>query len=106
MLKRVIYGACASVLMVASANAEEHVVVQKNKQFAESKIVIKAGDKVVFQNDDLVVHNVYSRTPGLGFATEVQMPGKSSIVTFDKPGTVEVVCAMHAGMKLTIEVQK
>jgi plastocyanin len=31
--------------------------------------------------------------------------GQSKPVTFDKPGTVEVECAIHPQMKITVEVK-
>lgn len=87
-----------------AAFAATQVVTQKNKQFSPRVLDIKIGDTVVFQNDDKNRHNVYSRTSGHKFRIRKQKPGQSDQVTFDKPGKIEVRCAMHPKMKMVINV--
>jgi plastocyanin len=88
----------------APAGAEDHVISQKGKRFQPDALQVKAGDRVLFQNDDEITHNVFSRTPGAAFNVGLQQPGSSSPVTFEKAGTVEVRCAIHPGMKMIVEV--
>jgi len=98
--------AVAVFLLVARAEAAEHVIVQKNKSFSVAEITIKPGDTVVFKNDDDVVHNVFSVTKGVEFNTNIQSPGQSATFTFASEGKVEVRCVMHPTMKLVVNVKK
>jgi plastocyanin len=84
--------------------AAEQTVVQKDKRFSMPTIQIKAGDRVVFLNDDSVTHNVYSTTKGHEFEIKTQAPGKSDSVKFDRAGIVVVECAIHPKMRLQVNV--
>ena len=90
---------------VGSACADEKID-QKNKQFSKKEITIKVGDSVEFKNSDPLVHNVFSlSTPrpfDLGFAPQ----GQVDAIKFDKPGDVDVECAIHPTMALKIHVVK
>ena len=94
----------AIVLGAFSHNAEGHLVSQKNKSFSTTSISVKPGEKVVFKNDDSVPHNVFSGSQGFAFNLKSQTPGTESSISFDKAGTVEVRCAFHPTMKLTVTV--
>ncbi len=83
----------------------EHAVSQKNKEFSQAELTVKPGDKVVFSNDDEVTHNVFSNSPCCKFNLKTQAPGDKSSVTFEKEGDVEVRCAIHPKMKLTVHVK-
>jgi len=99
-------GACLLGLTGAVyAMAAEHTIGQKNKEFSQAEITVKPGDAVVFANDDEVTHNVFSNSPCCKFNLKTQAPGDKSSVTFEKEGTVEVRCAIHPKMKLTIHVK-
>ena len=91
-------------LLPASARVE-HVVSQKGKVFSQTALDVKAGERVTFRNDDAVAHNVFSATPGFSFNLKTQAPNTESHATFDKAGTVEVRCAFHPTMKLTVHVK-
>jgi plastocyanin len=86
--------------------ASDHQVVQTDRTFSQQEISIKAGDQIVFKNDDEVTHNVYSVTPGMAFDLKRQAPGASSSVPFPTVGTVEVECSIHPKMKLIVHVTK
>ncbi len=97
----------ASVALVVWAEAvKETKVTQKDREFSATEITIKPGEKVVFQNDDEVTHNVFSTSKANAFTIKVQKPGESSIVDFTEEGTTEVRCAIHPKMKLTVTVKK
>ena len=55
-------------------------------------------------NEDSFAHNVFSLSPAKSFDLGSFGNGGSKIVTFDKPGKVEVECAVHPDMLLAIEV--
>lgn len=96
--------AAAFLAGASMAFAAEKTIGQKGKQFSERNVTIKKGDTLVFVNDDNIAHNVMSRTAGNTFNLGSQMPGKSTPVTFDKAGDIEVICAIHPGMKMAVKV--
>lgn len=95
--------ACA--LHVPAWAAQEVVVAQKNKAFSVKKLSIKVGDSVKFVNEDSFAHNVFSLSAPKSFDLGSFGTGGSKSVTFDKPGSVEVECAVHPDMRLDIEVK-
>lgn len=98
--------ALIAVLLAGQAQAGEHVVSQKGKSFAPKKLVVQQGDSVKFVNDDPFAHNVFSLSDTKSFDLGSYGQGLSKSVVMDKPGTVDVECAVHPDMKLTIEVRK
>jgi len=86
--------------------AAEQEVLQKDKNFSVKKLKVKVGDTVKFTNTDPFSHNVYSLSEVKSFDLGTYPKGMSKSVTFDKPGTVEVECAVHPNMKMTVEVEK
>ena len=92
------------VTAVATASAGP-TVVQKNKRFSTATLTVKPGEEVTFTNEDAVVHNVFSGTAGHAFNLSVQAPGAAKHIAFEKEGTVDVRCAIHPTMKLTIIVK-
>jgi plastocyanin len=98
--------AAICVMFGAYLHAAEHTVVQKDKMFSTAALSVKVGDVVVFKNDDAITHNVFSVTKGLEFNTKRQPPGSSQEVVMKGEGTIEVTCAFHPRMKLTITVKK
>jgi plastocyanin len=88
----------------AVALAAETTITQKGKQFSEKEVAIKKGDTVLFVNDDNIAHNVMSTTSGNAFNLGSQPPGKATPVTFDKLGTIQVLCAIHPTMRMTVKV--
>jgi plastocyanin len=95
-----------SILLALPAHAGDAVVTQKDKSFDQSEINIRSGDRIVFRNQDTVVHNIYSTTPGFEFEIKTQLPGQTSEEKFVGDGQAEVRCAIHPQMKLTVNVAK
>ena len=95
----------AGCLVASAALGDELVISQENKEFSEKKVTIKAGDTIVFRNDDDVTHNVYSRSKGHKFDIGAQKPDTAAPYTFASPGKVKVRCAIHPRMKLTVNVE-
>jgi plastocyanin len=88
-----------------SASAGDLVVIQKDKSFAQPEITIRSGDRVVFRNQDTVVHNIFSVSPGFAFEIKTQLPGQSTDQRFTGKGEAEVRCAIHPQMKLLVKVE-
>lgn len=106
-------GAIAVAALLATAGgswlaraAGKQTVQQKNKTFSSTELTLKVGDVLEFKNDDDVAHNVFSTSETQAFNTKIQPPGASAEVTFVKEGTVQVRCAIHPQMKLTVHVEK
>lgn len=95
----------SALMFTVSANATTPTVGQKNKQFTKKTLVIKVGDKVRFTNNDPFFHNVFSLSPTKTFDLGSYPKGESREITFDKAGKVEVECAIHPHMRMTIEVK-
>jgi plastocyanin len=55
-------------------------------------------------NDDTVPHNIFSVSKGNEFNLGSQAPGASTDVTFKEAGEVQVICAIHPRMKMTVTV--
>ena len=96
----------AALASAGSAAATEHVVAQKGKAFVVKKLSVKVGDSVKFVNEDPFSHNVFSLSDAKSFDLGSYGQGGSKTVVFDKPGTIEVECAVHPDMKMVIEVSK
>jgi plastocyanin len=95
-----------ALLAAGAAQAAEQVVTQKNKSFSAKKLSLKVGDSLKFVNEDPFPHNVFSLSDAKSFDLGSYGQGGSKAVTFDKPGTVEIECAVHPDMKMVVEVQK
>lgn len=104
---RPVGGLILGLLLVAgapSAGAGEVTVSQKNKEFSQKSVKIKAGDSIAFRNDDPFFHNVFSLSDTASFDLGSYPQGQSKSVTFKKPGTVEIECSIHPNMKMIVEV--
>src|SRR6478735_7306098 len=95
-----IVGILAGAAMSATAYAKDFEVLQKDKKFSQKSLMVAVGDAVSFKNEDPFVHNIFSLSDSKTFDLGSYPQGQSKKVTFDKPGTVEVECAIHPEMKL------
>jgi len=93
------------LLGVGVVHAAEHSIGQKGRLFRPGVLRVKAGDAVVFKNDDSITHHVYSSTKGQEFDLPTTKPGEDVRHSFSKPGRVEVRCGLHPGMRLMVTVE-
>jgi len=77
-------------------------LVQKNKSFQPSVVVIPAGGKVEFPNHDPFFHNVFSLFEGKRFDLGLYESGSTRFVQFDKPGISFIFCNIHAEMSAVV----
>ena len=98
--------AAALTIVASAAYAATHLVAQKEKQFNVSTLKAKIGDSVSFRNDDNFFHNIFSLSSGHAFDLGSYGKGESRSVTLSKEGVIEVECAIHPQMKMTIEVTR
>jgi len=97
--------ALAVALASSAGVAGEHVVIQKDRSFSTTEITIQRGDRILFENQDSRTHNVFSRSPGNAFEIKAQIPGQTAAVPFPASGRIDVRCAIHPNMKLTVHVE-
>lgn len=86
------------------ALAANLTITQKGRVFSSESITIKKGESLTFVNDDTVPHNIFSTSKGNEFNLGSQTPGASTDVTFKEAGEVQVICAIHPRMKMTVNV--
>ena len=94
------------LLAASAAHAREIEVSQKNRKFSIPEASARVGDTLVFRNDDPFFHNIFSLSPQQTFDLGSYPQGESRKVTLSKEGTVDIECAIHPDMKLTVKVAK
>ncbi len=77
-------------------------LVQKDKSFQPSLLVIPAGGKVEFPNRDPFFHNVFSLFDGKRFDLGLYESGTTQFVQFDKPGISYIFCNIHPQMSAVV----
>jgi hypothetical protein len=77
-------------------------LVQKDKSFHPSLLVIPAGGQVEFPNHDPFFHNVFSLFDGKRFDLGLYESGTTQFVKFDKPGISFIFCNIHAQMSAVV----
>lgn len=84
--------------------AEEYVIGQKNKAFTKDIVKAAVGDTVTFINNDPFFHNIYSLSGAQPFDLGSYPKGKKRSLALTSEGVLEVECAIHPEMKMTIKV--
>ena len=77
-------------------------LVQKDKSFHPSLLVVPVGGKVEFPNHDPFFHNVFSLFEGKRFDLGLYESGTTRFVQFDKPGVSFIFCNIHAEMSAVV----
>ncbi len=77
-------------------------LIQKDKSFHPSLLVIPAGGKVEFPNHDPFFHNVFSLFDGKRFDLGLYESGSTQFVQFDKPGISYIFCNIHPQMSAVV----
>jgi plastocyanin len=91
-------GAVAGVHAAATITVSQHGLV-----FTKSSVALAKGDRIVWTNEDDVIHNIHIFGPGddqkdLG----LQKPGATLSYTFAKSGGYMVRCNIHPSVKMTV----
>jgi plastocyanin len=74
----------------------------ENFAFSPSTIMARAGDTIVFTNNDTVPHTVTQSTTTGGFRSDPIAPGTTYELIIDEPGTYSFFCEFHPAMVGTI----
>ena len=89
----------------SSARGHTVEIKQRDKQFAPRVVVVPLGTKLVFPNQDTVIHNVFSTASGNSFDLGSVKGGETSPpVVLLKPGPVEIFCNIHSKMRADVLV--
>jgi plastocyanin len=91
-------GAMVGVHAAATVTVSQHGLI-----FTKSSVALAHGDRIVFTNEDDVIHNIHIFGPGddqkdLG----LQKPGATLSYTFDKAGSYMVRCNIHPSVKMAV----
>lgn len=95
-----------AALFCVTAQAAEYEVAQRNKAFTAKELKIKKGDTVSFPNQDPFFHNVFSLSSTKSFDLGSYPKGQTKTIVFDKAGKVDIECAIHPNMRMTIDVSE
>jgi len=95
-------GLAAACALPGLAAAATHTVVIEGMKYLPATLTVKKGDKVVWQNKDVVPHTATAKGK---FDSGDIGSGKSWSHTMTKAGTYDYVCTYHPGMKATVVVK-
>jgi len=83
-------------------------VIQRGLALNPESATIVKGDRLIFTNEDDVIHNIHIFGPGgeddsvdLG----LQKPGKALSYKFDRPGGYRVRCNIHPSVRMSVQVK-
>ena len=77
---------------------------QVNLRFTPHVLPVLLGSNVAFPNSDPVRHNVFSPTASWKFNLGTYPRGSTKFRVFDKPGTITLLCNVHAEMSAYVIV--
>jgi hypothetical protein len=80
------------------------VITQRGRRFDPPVLVVTPGTRVVFPNDDLVFHNVFSLSRGNAFDLGTYGKGTEQERVLGTPGLVKVHCNIHPDMAAQVLV--
>jgi plastocyanin len=78
-----------------------HTVVQKDRQFSKSVLVVVQDDTVEFTNEDLITHSVFSASD-IAFRLQPSSKPKTGFFVVAHAGTYHMRCDIHARERLDI----
>jgi plastocyanin len=96
--------AAVQLALEKSASKDDVVVSQKGRSFFPAQVTVKAHHRISITNDDDTTHHVFCSTESFKY-TSGPMPGGAKVsITFQRPGTYEIRCAIHPQMLLIVVV--
>lgn len=100
---RVLVLALAIALQLAPGGsvAAEYTIVVSAMKFGPVPAGLRAGDTVVWRNDDMFRHTATARDGSFDLDLP---PGTSASVVAGEPGSIEFFCKFHPGMTGTLVV--
>jgi plastocyanin len=74
------------------------------RAFDPPSLVIPLGSRIIFPNQDDILHNVFSATPGSEFDLGTYAEDERAAYTFKKAGVVTINCNVHQDMQANVLV--
>ena len=93
----------ASALSFAAPKSRTHTVVIEALKFSPPMLEVKAGDTVIWKNEDAFPHNVSAENKG--FRSPNIQSGQSWKFKASSVGVFPYVCTLHPGMKAVLTVK-
>ena len=91
---------------IVGAQAAIITVVQRGLVFTKTSVSLNKGDRIVFTNEDDVIHNIHVFGPGdEDKDVGLQKPGATLAYGFEKPGAYTVRCNIHPSVKMSVTVK-
>lgn len=84
--------------------AERYSIVTRAKRFEPEVLIVPAGSTVSFPNQDEILHNVFSQSPGASFDLGLYGEGQSAETVFNRITVVQIFCNVHHSMHADIVV--
>ena len=81
-----------------AAPAQPFAITMSRKAFEPRVLAVPVGSRVAFPNDDRILHNVFSLSPGNRFDLGLYRRGESAEALISSPGVVQVFCNVHHSM--------
>ncbi|MBT3855713.1 MAG: tetratricopeptide repeat protein [Nitrospina sp.] len=91
-------------LKVSSQKNQTLTISQKSLSFSPKHSVIQVGSSVTFSNEDVEVHNIFSKSLSNQFNLGAMASGSYKTVEFNQAGPVVLRCNMHKDMIGTLFV--
>ena len=101
-MRRDLAAIATAMLVPGMAVAGTLVVTIEGMAFRPAEVTVKPGDRIVWQNKDLVPHTATAQG---AFDSGAIAPGKSWSWTARGKGAHGYVCVYHPGMKGTVTVR-
>jgi plastocyanin len=94
-------------VIVAVEAATTVTVGQHGMVFTQSSASLTKGDRIVFTNEDDVIHNIHIFGPGNDDSADLglQKPGATLTYRFDRAGAYRVRCNIHPSVKMAVNVR-
>jgi plastocyanin len=94
-------------LVVAVPAAATLTIIQRGLALDRESASVARGDRIVFTNDDDVIHNIHILGPGSEDNVDLglQSPGKKLGYKFDVAGSYRVRCNIHPSVKMSVTVR-
>jgi plastocyanin len=88
--------------VVGAQAAATITVSQHGLTFTKPSVSLARGDRIVFTNEDDVMHNIHIFGPEDEKDLGLQKPGATLSYTFDKAGLFSVRCNIHPSVKMAV----
>jgi plastocyanin len=94
-------------IVVGVQAATTLTVRQHGLLLSQSSASLAKGDRIVFTNEDDVIHNIHIFGPGNDDSSDLglQKPGATLSYKFDKVGAYRVRCNIHPSVKMAVTVK-